>query len=107
MNRTIKFSALLIGLVSLLSCNDSYLDMLPETAITKENFFKTQNDLDMYILNLYNFPSSGMYESDATTDNASTTGNMEIKNIMLGNASSTSITTGWSWSSLRDINFFL
>lgn len=107
MNRTIKFSALLIGLVSLLSCNDSYLDMLPETDITKENFFKTQNDLDMYVLNLYNFPSSGMYESDATTDNASTTGNMEIKNIMLGNTSSATITSGWSWNRLRDINFFL
>lgn len=89
------------------SCNDDYLDRFPETAITKENFFKSANDLNMYVYNLYNFPSSELYESDATTDNASTTGNKEIKNIMLGNASAANITTGWSWSRLRDINFLL
>jgi len=89
------------------SCNDDYLNKLPETAINKENFFKSQNDLEMYILNLYNFSSSEFYESDATTDNASTTGVKEIKTMMTGNPSSTTLTSGWTWGRLRDINFFL
>jgi hypothetical protein len=89
------------------ACNDSYLERFPETAITKENFFKSSNDLEMYIYNLYNYSGTEFYESDATTDNASTTGNKEIKNIMLGTASAETITTGWSWNRLRDINFLL
>jgi hypothetical protein len=89
------------------ACNDSYLERFPETAITKENFFKSSNDLEMYIYNLYNYSGTEFYESDATTDNASTTGNKEIKNIMLGTATAETITTGWSWNRLRDINFLL
>lgn len=89
------------------SCNDSYLDALPETQISKENFFRTEEDLNLYILNLYNYSSSGIYEADATTDNASTTGNNEIKNMMNSTPSSTTITSGWDWSQLRKINFFL
>lgn len=89
------------------SCNDSYLDALPETQISKENFFRTEEDLNLYILNLYNYSSSGIYEADATTDNASTTGNNEIKNMMNSTPSSTTITGGWDWSQLRKINFFL
>lgn len=89
------------------SCNDSYLDALPETQISKENFFRTEEDLNLYILNLYNYSSSSIYEADATTDNASTTGNNEIKNMMNSTPSSTTITGGWDWEQLRKINFFL
>ncbi|WP_164122680.1 MULTISPECIES: RagB/SusD family nutrient uptake outer membrane protein [Sphingobacterium] len=103
----IKLAFLAIALQTTSSCNDAYLERFPETAITKENFFKSANDLDMYIYNLYNYSSTEFYESDATTDNASTTGNKEIKNIMLGNVTAETMFTGWSWSRLRDINFLL
>jgi len=103
----INRAVLTLSILLFLSCNDKYLDRLPETAITKENFFKSANDLDMYIYNLYNYPSTEFYELDATTDNASTTGNVELKNIMLGNVSAATMTSGWSWSRLRDINFLL
>lgn len=107
MKLNIKYGFLL-GLAMLVwSCNDDYLNKLPETAINKENFFRSQNDLEMYILNLYNFSSSELYESDATTDNASTTGVKEIKTMMVGSPSSATITSGWSWGRLRDINFYL
>jgi len=98
---------MLLASLLAISCNDSYLDALPETQISKENFFKTEEDLNLYILNLYNYPSSEIYEADATTDNASTTGNNEIKNMMNSTPSSTTITSGWDWSQLRKINFFL
>lgn len=89
------------------SCNDDYLDKFPETEISKESFFKTQGDLEMYLLNLYNFSGSEIYEADATTDNASTTGVKEIKTMMLGSPSSNTIVSGWTWGGLRDINFYL
>lgn len=107
MKKNIKIGLLALSIFSLSACNDGYLEKFPETDITKENFFKSENDLEMYILNLYNFGSVNIYEADATTDNASTTGNKEIKNVMLGNASAATITTGWDWGALRNINFFL
>ncbi|WP_433896125.1 RagB/SusD family nutrient uptake outer membrane protein [Sphingobacterium mizutaii] len=107
MKRYIKLSLLTVSLLTFAGCNDSYLDQLPETMVQKENFFKTESDLDMYALNLYDFLDNGFYEQDATTDNASTTGNKEIKNILLGTASESNITEGWNWEKLRDINFML
>src|SRR5690606_29013642 len=70
-------------------------------------FFNTATDLELYINGLYDFPGLGIYEADATSDNASTTGNTEIKTIMAGNASAATITGGWNWEQLRKINFFL
>ncbi len=90
-----------------LACNDDFLDRAPETSIGKENFFNSEADLSLYINNLYNFPGWGMYIGDLATDNAATTGNLEIKTIMTTNPSSATITEGWSWELLRDINFFL
>ncbi len=89
------------------SCNDDYLDKFPETSISQESFFRTQGDLELYIMNLYNYPGIGIYESDAATDNAGTTGVTEIKTMMVGNPSSNTITGGWAWGGLRDINFYL
>ncbi|WP_099371918.1 RagB/SusD family nutrient uptake outer membrane protein [Sphingobacterium sp. 1.A.5] len=107
MKQYIKLGILSISLFSLGACNDDYLDRMPETTVQKENFFKSESDLEMYVLNLYRFQDNGFYESDATTDNASTTGNKEIKNIMLGNVSAATVNGGWTWGDLRDINFML
>lgn len=110
MNRYIKITVLAAALVSNLSCNDDFMDRTPETEINKESFFNTANDLDLFIIGLYNFSGIGIYQADATTDNASTTGNTEIKNIMTGNASAATISTGWGhddWEQLRKANFFL
>ncbi|TRZ42056.1 RagB/SusD family nutrient uptake outer membrane protein [Robertkochia solimangrovi] len=87
-------------------CNDDFLEQLPETEIGTENFFNTEEDLAIYVYGLYNFPGLGIYYDDAT-DNAGTTGNREIKTIMTTEASSQTITSGWSWGQLRDINLFL
>lgn len=97
------------GLSSLIACNDDYLDRFPETTIDKEHFFNTESDLEIYLLGLYNyqFPGIGFYQADATTDNASTTGNMEIKNIMAGGVTAGNMTSGWDWEQLRKVNFFL
>lgn len=91
------------------SCNDDYLDKLPETAIGKENFFNTEEDLILYSYNIYDFQDTGIYTSEAytMTDNAWSTGNVELKTIMTTSPNSTTITGGWDWTQLRDVNFFL
>lgn len=98
---------LLITLIGVFACDDEFLDVVPETSIGAENFFNTEEDLQIYINSLYNFPGFGIYNSDRATDNATTTGNTELKTMMVSSPSSSTITGGWSWSTLRSINLFL
>ncbi len=100
-----------IAFVVLLSaCNDEFMDRFPETSIGTENFFKSEEDLKMFLYNLYSFPGINEYGDDGyqTTDNAANTGSTELKNIMLSsNPSSATVTGGWTWGTLRNINLFL
>lgn len=95
-----------LGLLPL-SCSDDFLDKLPETEIGTANFFKTEEDLSIYLYSLYNFPDINLYYEDEATDNAATTGNREIKTIMTTDANSHTISSGWDWNYLRDVNLFL
>ena len=96
-----------VSLLALTACNDEFLDRFPETSIGKENFFNSEEDLSIYLNNLYDFPGGGIYTADGyqTTDNAANTGETEIKTIMTTEASSATITGGWTWDRLRTINF--
>lgn len=91
------------------ACNDEFLDRFPETSIGKENFFNSEEDLAIYINNLYDFPGWGLYVADGynTTDNASNTGNTELKTMMTTDPNASTVTSGWNWGELRTINFFL
>lgn len=105
-----RLSIFIVALAcTLSSCNDDYLNKLPETSIGKENFFNTEEDLILYSYNMYDFPGTGIYTSEAysMTDNAWSTGNVELKTIMTTNANATTITGGWGWAQLRNVNFFL
>lgn len=104
-------SILSVAFIVLLSaCNDEFMDRFPETSIGTENFFKSEEDLKMFLYNLYSFPGINEYGDDGyqTTDNAANTGSTELKNIMLSsNPSSATVTGGWTWGTLRNINLFL
>jgi hypothetical protein len=109
MKKTTYITGLLVFMIAFSSCNDDFMNRFPETEIGKDNFFNSEEDLAIYIYNLYDFPGTGNYERDgySTTDNASNTGNTELKTMMVGNPSSSTITGGWNWEKLRTINFFL
>lgn len=96
-----------VSLMALTACSDDLLEKLPETEIGAENFFNTEEDLSIYVLGMYNFPGTGIYYGDEATDNTATTGNREIKTIMTTQASANSISGGWNWEDLRNINYFL
>ncbi|MFC6102402.1 RagB/SusD family nutrient uptake outer membrane protein [Olivibacter domesticus] len=113
MNKFISIR-LFIGILafSMVACNDDFLEKTPETDIDAGSFFNTEEDLNLYVYNLYDFPSTGIYTDDAysLTDNAFSTGNVELKTMMTTNPSSTTITSGWAkedWEQLRKANFFL
>lgn len=93
--------------MTLPACQKNFLDRYPETTVSPELFFKSEDDLSEYINGLMNQPGSGQYLSDQSSDNLATTASIEIKNIMTGTPSSQNITTGWDWSRLRNINYFL
>ncbi|QBR13772.1 RagB/SusD family nutrient uptake outer membrane protein [Sphingobacterium sp. CZ-2] len=90
-----------------ISCKKGFLDRFPQTLITPEVFFKTEEDLSLYMNGMVSLHNRNSYLNDQSTDNASTTGAVEIKNMMTGSPSSQTITGGWSWGRLRNINYFL
>ncbi|MNI24985.1 SusD family protein [compost metagenome] len=99
---------LFIGLAgTFAACKKGELDRYPQTSISPNLFFNTEEDLALYVNGLLSQPDRNSYLNDQSTDNVATTAAVEVKNIMLGTANAQNITTGWSWSRLRNINYFL
>jgi len=98
MKKIIVILAVTFGLVS---CD---LDQLPLDAISPETFFNTENDLLLYTNSFYNaLPSAeDIYNEDV--DNV-------VKNSLRDELQGTRVVPtsggGWSWSTLRNINYFL
>ncbi|TCD25582.1 RagB/SusD family nutrient uptake outer membrane protein [Pedobacter psychrodurus] len=91
----------------LAACKKAGLDRFPQTSISPNLFFNTESDLSLYVNGLISQPDRNTYLNDQSTDNVATTAAVEIKNVMTGNTNAQNITTGWSWSRLRNINYFL
>jgi starch-binding outer membrane protein, SusD/RagB family len=105
---TMKKHILLLALmVSATACQEDFLEKYPQTSISPEIFFSTEEDLALYVNGLLDMPGSSSYLGDQDTDNAATTGAVELKVIMTGTPSSQTITGGWDWSRLRNVNYFL
>lgn len=106
--RQTKYIVFIVSIVALFcSCNDSFMERIPQTEIVKDNYFMTEQDLKMYCYGLTDIPGYN-YVKDSGTDMQATTDNVEVKNIMsTANPTSTTISAGWDWKRLYDINFFL
>jgi len=89
------------------SCKKDFLNRYPQDSISPELFFKSEEDLALYVNGLLSLPGPGEYFEDQSSDNMGTTAAIEVKNIMTGAPSSQNITGGWDWGRLRDINYFL
>lgn len=98
------FSILMTGA---LSCKKDYMDRYPQTSIPPDLFFKSEEDLSLYMNGLISIPGRGSFTADQATDDQATTGAFEIKSMMTGTPNSQNITGGWSWGRLRNINYFL
>ncbi|EHQ27745.1 RagB/SusD family nutrient uptake outer membrane protein [Mucilaginibacter paludis] len=99
---------LFIAAVSTLAaCKKGGLDRFPQTSISPDLFFNTEEDLALYVNGLLSQPDRSTYLNDQSSDNVATTASVEVKNIMAGNANAQNITAGWTWTRLRNINYFL
>ncbi|QMW00867.1 RagB/SusD family nutrient uptake outer membrane protein [Spirosoma foliorum] len=98
MKKLISLIAVAIGLAA---CD---LNLVPQDAISPETFFKTENDLLLYTNSFYNaLPSAeDVYNEDV--DNV-------VKNSLRDELQGTRVVPtsggGWSWTTLRNINYFL
>lgn len=102
MKRIIYFS-ISICLLFLSSCS---LDEMPQDSVTKETIFGTEKGLQTYSYSFYNMlPSvADGFRQDAMSDYGAVT---SFDNFIREGAYSAELSSGWSWSDLRNINYFI
>lgn len=102
----------------LLSCNDSFLDRSPEDKLNDGYFWRTENDLKVYVNNFYNqesllttyigWTTPPWYEDGRGGSDVCVS--VEYNKRMNGESTMPASGGGWSygdWSILRNINYFL
>lgn len=109
MKISIKYIALslFVSLGLLTSCDKNFLDRPSEDEVEAPFFFNTAKDLEVATNDFYSMlPGIELYQDDAASDNMVTL-NMAARvrgNRIVPVASGSG---GWSWGSLRKINYFL
>jgi hypothetical protein len=94
---------LIVG--TLAGCKKDFLDRIPETTITPNQFFKTTADLETYSNGFYGM--FGPSTNDLFSDNISVNlGGSELDNMIRGKINPTNV-GGWKWENLRTINYML
>ena len=99
-----KILYIALALISLSSCNDSFLDRLPETSLVTENFFRSPSDLALFVNKLYLSESPKYW--DPGTDNVVASEKDEILDLIRGNITPETV-GGWYWGQIRELNYFL
>lgn len=100
------FALLFVG------CEEDFLDRPDLDDITSDSFWKTPNDLNLYILQFYtSLPSwnsgewsGGIYWDDDDSDNLVY---YDVNQRLAGNSTITTGNGNWSYGSIRSINIFL
>jgi hypothetical protein len=99
-----KISIILIFIASSVICSCN-LKEVPKADVDKSAIFNSEQGLKIYSNSFYNaFPSSGILHDGGTSYYLFTNG---IPNIVTPNGLDADNAGGWSWSQLRNINFFI
>lgn len=108
-----KIIALFIALASFTGCDNDFLNRLPEDEISPDAYWKTPNDLKLFLNQFYtSFPvhqgwNGGTFEYDNNSDNLA---NYGINNRWVGESTQVPSTDGnWNgnFSSIRSVNYYL
>lgn len=93
---------IILGMVTTLfsSCD---LTLLPENAVTPENYFQNKSDLELWTNQFYTLLDGPDASAGTNADDMIDKG---MGQVIEGTRSAAS-ETGWSWSKLRHINYFL
>lgn len=100
-----KIALLLIVLLTVTSCK-KYLDLKPIDKLTPEQAFANENNLQLYVNSFYTqiLPDGpAIYQGDVMSD-------ITVPNAVpgyIGGRLSSQDATGWNWTNLRNINYFL
>ena len=95
----------IIGVCS--SCDDDYLDRLPSTDPTPETFFESEQALELYTNSFYTYLSKNEFQQDYKSDNMATFDLPVDQKTALYESPNKLGSGGWSWTRIRDINFFI
>ena len=87
--------------IGLVSCD---LDRYPLDAISPETFFKTESDLLLYTNSFYNMLPSA---EDVYNEDADNVVKSSLREEIQGTRIVPTSGGGWSWSELRNVNYFL
>jgi len=98
----LKITYLTLLSVLVLSCN---LEEVPEATTTKGPIFGSENGLVLYTNSFYNILNGkNMHRADAMSDYLA---RRESPAFITEGNYSPQVSTGWSWSELRNINYFI
>lgn len=89
------------------ACDDDFLTRTPQSEISPEVFFKTEEDLRIYTNGFYNYlPGTDIYMDDLTSDNVK---QGSVNQVVAGNriVPTSAGEAGWTWGQLYNINYFL
>lgn len=103
----IRFTFFAFLSVSLCACNDQFLERYPISEVSPQTFFNSESDLELYTNSFYDYlPDAELYTEDINSDNVdpATVSNMVSGNMVVP---SDAHAAGWTWSPLRNINYFL
>lgn len=107
----IKLITLILFMALFVGCSDDLLNKLPEDEISPEAYWKTPNDLALFLNQFYtSFPvhqgfNGGIFEFDNNSDNLA---DIFVNTRLVGSSATVPTTDGsWNFSSIRAVNFYL
>jgi hypothetical protein len=102
--RILHYIVAVVLITTISSCN---LDELPVDTASKDAVFGSANGLELYSNSFYNIlPDTdvGVFQDDDVSDLVARNG---VDNYLAPGALSSITSSGWSWSQLRNINYFI
>lgn len=98
------YAWILPALLCLAGCTE--LDQVPESTGSKNAVFGSEKGLELYAVSFYdNLPSaSDLHQSDAMADYSART---QVPDFLREGAYGPRQSSGWSWTALRNINYFI
>lgn len=116
MKKILLLTVLFLGIGMVFnSCKKDFLDLNPQDQISDPEFWKSDQDMELYMNGLYSVlpgwltsGSGGNPLLDAGTDMAISVGLwLSTKNRLDGAITVPSSGGGWSWTNVRNVNYFL
>lgn len=102
--KAIKYTLIALTFAMPLSSCDDFIDELPEDKLTPENYFNTETDLKEYTNKFY---ANNLHSTSIYHDRGDIMLDSQADDAIFGKRIIPESGGNWSWSNLRDINFYL